>query len=81
VTPDVRPIGPIQVPVTTSVSLDVEAWILHFAGGYNLYSEGKSRLDLIGGARYLKFDQTISESKVYCSSKVVPPCDNTFEVV
>ena len=47
------PIGPIQVPVTTSVSLDVEAWVLHFAGGYNLYSEGKSRLDVIGGARYL----------------------------
>ncbi len=53
------PIGPIQVPVTTSVSLDVEAWVLHFAGGYNLYSEGKSRLDLIGGARYLDFDQTM----------------------
>jgi len=47
------PVGPMQIPVTTSVSLDVEAWILHFAGGYNLYSEGKSRLDLIGGARYL----------------------------
>ena len=45
------PIGPIQIPVTTSVSLDVEAWVLHFAGGYNLYSEGKTRLDLIGGAR------------------------------
>ncbi len=53
------PIGPIQVPVTTSVSLDIEAWILHFAGGYNLYSEGKSRLDLIGGARYLNLDQSM----------------------
>jgi len=53
------PVGPIQVPVTTSVSLDVEAWVLHFAGGYNLYSEGKSRLDLIGGARYLDLDQTM----------------------
>jgi hypothetical protein len=47
------PVGPIQVPVTTSVSLDVESWVLHFAGGYNLYSEGKTRLDLIGGVRYL----------------------------
>jgi hypothetical protein len=53
------PVGPIQVPVTTSVSLDVEAWILHFAGGYNLYSEGESRLDVIGGARYLDLDQTM----------------------
>jgi hypothetical protein len=53
------PIGPVVVPVTTAVSLDIEAWVLHFAGGYNLYSKGKSRLDLIGGARYLDFDQTM----------------------
>ena len=53
------PVGSMQVPVTTSVSLDVEAWILHFAGGYNLYSEGESRLDLIGGARYLDLDQNM----------------------
>ncbi len=53
------PVGPMQVPVTTSVNLDVEAWVLHFAGGYNLYSEGESRLDLIGGARYLDLDQTM----------------------
>jgi hypothetical protein len=52
-------VGPIQVPVTTSVSLDVEAWILHFAGGYNLYSKGKTSLDLIGGARYLDLDQNM----------------------
>ena len=50
------PVGPIQVPVTTSASLDLEGLVLHFAGGYSLYSEGKSRLDLIGGARYLDLD-------------------------
>ena len=47
------PVGPIQVPVTTSTSLDLEGWILNLAGGYKLYSEDKSRLDLIFGARYL----------------------------
>ncbi len=47
------PVGPMQVPVTTSVSLDVEAWVLHVVAGYELYSDGESRLDLIGGARYL----------------------------
>jgi hypothetical protein len=47
------PIGPIQVPVTTTINLDLQGLILQFAGGYSLYSEGKSRLDLIGGARYL----------------------------
>jgi hypothetical protein len=51
------PVGGMPIPVTTSVSLDVEAWVLHIAGGYNLYSEGKTRLDLIGGARYLDLDQ------------------------
>jgi hypothetical protein len=53
------PIGGMPIPVTTSVSLDVEAWVLHFAGGYELYSEGKTRLDLIGGVRYLDLDQTM----------------------
>jgi hypothetical protein len=50
------PVGPIQIPVTTSASLDMQGLVLHFAGGYSLYSEGKSRLDLIGGARYLDLD-------------------------
>lgn len=47
------PVGPIQVPVTTSTSLDLQAWVLHFAGGYEVYRAGNSRLDLIGGVRYL----------------------------
>ena len=47
------PIGGNLLPVTTTTDLDVKSWVMHFAGGYNLYSEGKSRLDLIGGARYL----------------------------
>ncbi|MBW1832149.1 MAG: hypothetical protein JRJ10_10730, partial [Deltaproteobacteria bacterium] len=51
------PVGGIPIPVTTSVSLDVQGLILHFAGGYNLYTKGETRLDLIGGARYLDLDQ------------------------
>jgi len=47
------PIGGNLLPVTTTTDLDVKSWVMHFAGGYGLYSEGKSRLDLIGGARYL----------------------------
>jgi len=47
------PIGDNLLPVTTTTDLDVKSWVMHFAGGYGLYSEGKSRLDLIGGARYL----------------------------
>ena len=47
------PIGGMQVPVTTTTNVDVQSWVLHFAGGYRLYSEGKSNLDLVAGARYL----------------------------
>jgi hypothetical protein len=50
------PIGAIQVPVTTSAGLDLQGLVLHFAAGYGLYSEGKSRLDLIGGVRYVDLD-------------------------
>jgi hypothetical protein len=50
------PIGPIQVPVTTSADLDLQGLVLHFAAGYGLYSEGKSRLDLIGGVRHVALD-------------------------
>ena len=53
------PIGGNILPVTTSVSLDMEGLIFHFVGGYSLYSEGKSRLDLIGGARYLDLDTSL----------------------
>jgi len=38
------PVGPIQVPVTTSTDLDLQGLILQFVGGYSLYSEGSSRL-------------------------------------
>jgi len=50
------PIGPIQVPVTTTTNLDLQGLIVHLAGGYGLYSEGKSRLEVIGGVRYLDLD-------------------------
>jgi hypothetical protein len=47
------PIGGMQIPVTTTTNVDVQSWVLHFAGGYGLYSDGESRLDLVAGARYL----------------------------
>ena len=53
------PVGPIQIPVTTSASLDLQGLVLQFTGGYSLYSEGSSRLDLIGGARYLDLDMDL----------------------
>ena len=37
----------------------MQAWVLHFAGGYELHSEGKSRLDLVAGVRYLDLDMDL----------------------
>ena len=50
------PVGPVQIPVTTSTELDMTGWILHFGAGYEIYSEADSRLDVIGGLRYLDLD-------------------------
>ena len=50
------PVGPIEVPVTTATEFDMKGWILHFGGGHELYSAGDSRLDLVGGLRYLDLD-------------------------
>lgn len=53
------PIGPIQVPVTTNADVDLTGWLLHFAGGYEWYSDGDSRADLVGGLRYLDLDMDL----------------------
>ena len=45
--------GPIYLPVTTTARTDLKGWVVNLAGGYNLYSQNKTRLDVIGGARYL----------------------------
>ena len=50
------PVGPITIPVTTSAKLDWKGLVLHFACGYNLYTDGKSKLELVGGTRNLDMD-------------------------
>jgi hypothetical protein len=52
------PIGP-GIPVTTTAELDLEGWVIHLGGGYNLVDEGNSRVDLVGGARYLDLDSEV----------------------
>ena len=53
------PVGPVLVPVTTSTELDQTGWTLHFGGGYELFSADKSRLDVVGGVRYMDLDTEI----------------------
>ncbi len=52
------PVGP-GIPVTTDASLDLSSWVVHLTGGYNLLTNGKSKLDLIAGARYLDLDADV----------------------
>jgi len=49
------PIGPGPL-VTGNVSLDLTGKVFHLAGGYNLLTEGQSRLDFIAGVRNLDLD-------------------------
>jgi hypothetical protein len=53
------PIGPVHVPVTTATELDQTVKILTFGGGYELYSAGNDRLDLVGGVRYFDIDMDL----------------------
>ncbi len=50
------PVGPVQVPVTTAIDVDLDGLIVHLKGGYNLYSKDKSWLDVTFGARYLDLE-------------------------
>ncbi len=54
------PIGPILIDVEGKADMDMKGQVFKLAGGYNLFSEGRSRLDLIGGARYLDIDMDTS---------------------
>jgi hypothetical protein len=56
------PVGPGKIDVTTKANLDLTGWVVHLAGTYNLLSKGKSRLDLVGGARYLNLDMDLTAS-------------------
>ena len=43
----------INQPIRTDVDVEMEAWIVTAAGGYNLVETDKYSLDLLAGARYL----------------------------
>lgn len=52
------PLGPGPI-LTGDVSLDLTTKVFHLAGGYNLLTEGQSRLDFIAGARNLDLDTAL----------------------
>lgn len=54
------PIGPIEIDVTGDADVDLTGKVFQLAGGYNLHTDERSRLDLIAGARYLDLDMDTS---------------------
>ena len=54
------PVGRFTAPVEVDAKIVLKAWITTFGAGYNLVENDKWSLDLIGGARYLWLDATIT---------------------
>jgi len=60
VTIPIDPINSIHFDVTGEADMDMTGKVFQLAGGYNLHTDTRSRLDLIGGARYLDLDMDTS---------------------
>lgn len=50
------PGGPGPIEGNADANLDMQTLVLHFAGTYNLMASNGSRLDVLGGVRYLDLD-------------------------
>ena len=53
-------IDSIHIDVTGEADMDLTGRVFQLAGGYNLHTDARSRLDLIAGARYLDLDMDTS---------------------
>ena len=61
--------------VPTKFDIEMEAWIVTAAGGYNLVDTGKYSLDLLGGARYISVDLPLKFQVGPTQRKVTPSGD------
>lgn len=50
------PVGPFNPPIKVDADVDLKAWIVNALAGYNLIENEKTRLDVMGGVRYLNLD-------------------------
>lgn len=50
------PVGQTQIQLKAEADVDLKGLVFQLLGGYKLFSDGRSRLNLIGGARYLDLD-------------------------
>ena len=50
------------IPVTTTSSLNMKGWVVELGGGYNLWVNQGSRLDLIAGVRYMDLGSDVALS-------------------
>ena len=77
------PIGPGPI-LTGNVSLDLTTKLFHLAGGYNLLTEGQSRLDFLVGVRHLDLDTDLVlaiDVLGQPQSTVVSASDNTVDLI
>ena len=61
--------------INSKVDIEMQAWIVTAAGGYNLVDTGKYSLDLLGGARYLSVELPLKFDVGGFQRKVTPSGD------
>lgn len=74
-----RKLPHIDDTVTGKVDVDMEAWIVTLAGGYNLVDTGKYSLDLLAGARYLSVDVPLKFTLNETERRKTTPSGNLWD--
>ena len=74
-------IPPTRIVVSTNADMDLKAWVLQFAGGYNLFTKGGSKLDLVAGARYLdlQMDLALSSQAIQARYRTLSASNNVWD--
>ena len=74
-------IPPTRIVVSTNADMDLKAWVLQFAGGYNLLTKGGSKLDLVAGVRYLdlQMDLALSSQAIQARYRTLSASNNVWD--
>lgn len=74
-------IPPTRIVVSTNADMDLKAWVIQFAGGYNLLTKGGSKLDLVAGARYLdlQMDLALSSQAIQARYRTLSASNNVWD--
>ena len=74
-------IPPTRIVVSTNADMDLKAWVIQFAGGYNLLTKGGSKLDLVAGVRYLdlQMDLALSSQAIQARYRTLSASNNVWD--